>query len=422
MLILLLLISLTMALTACRGFFGQPPIALMTVLAPVDDHEVPVIVTCDMSGSNDPDGVIVTYELDFGDLSSVTTGVNIAEVQTHTYTAAGTYTVTLTVTDNDGRVGMDSETVVIGPVMITFASDRAGDYGIYRMQGDGSGQGAVRDVAGVEEFFPELVRGRRDRIAYASDAAGNWSVYTMSVSGSAVSPVTVQTTSEIQPSWSYDGTEIAYAAGIQTPSSSWQIWTGSAVGGSPTQLTSQSGSWAIAPAYSPLNETLLFVSNEGAAGGSAIWVWDDLTSSVHVLYDSSGRDGDVSPAGFGGLALGLPSGAGISKPAWSPNGSKIVFSTNQGGSIDLYVMNANGTGAESLEAYVNHFLSSPVLAGTVTSPTADEFCPYWLEDGSGLIFTRGGGGNYDLYKVSFLTGDVTPLSVLGNNVIPAGKR
>lgn len=420
--VLLLLIGLSVGLSACRGFFGQPPIALLAVLVPADDQEAPVTVIFDMSGSNDPDGVIVGYELDFGDITPSVTGIDVADAQSHAYSLEGTYTATLTVTDNDGRIAMDSDTVTIGPAMITFASNRGGDYGIYRMRVDGSLLGTVLDVPGTEEFFPDLIRGTRDRVAYCSDALGNWNIYTMSITGGSISPVVVQTASEVQPSWSRDGSKIAYAAGVQTPSDTWEIWTLNLVGGVPGQFTSQSGSWAVAPAYSPTADDLLFVSDAGATGGSAIWLWDDSTSGASLLYDSDGRDGDASPPGFGGLALALPTGVGISKPAWSPDGLKIAFATDQDGSIDIYVMNANGTGDEPLEAYVNSKLSAPVTAGTVTSPSADEFCPYWLEDGSGLIFSREVGGAYALYKVAFETGDVTPLTALGNNVTPTAER
>ena len=49
------------------------------------------------SGSNDPDGEIVSYQWNFGD---GTTGTGA--VVTHTYSAVGTFSVTLTVIDNDG--------------------------------------------------------------------------------------------------------------------------------------------------------------------------------------------------------------------------------------------------------------------------------------------------------------------------------
>ena len=63
-------------LAAYRGFFGRGPIALLTADTG-GDGEVPVTIAFDISGSNDPDGAIVTYELDFGDGSTAATGTDV---------------------------------------------------------------------------------------------------------------------------------------------------------------------------------------------------------------------------------------------------------------------------------------------------------------------------------------------------------
>ena len=65
-------------------------------------------ITFDGSGSFDSDGIIVSYEWDFGD-GNDTTEINPA----HTYTQNGTYTVTLTVTDNDGTTDTNTTTATI---------------------------------------------------------------------------------------------------------------------------------------------------------------------------------------------------------------------------------------------------------------------------------------------------------------------
>jgi len=121
-------------------------------------------------------------------------------------------------------------------------------------------------------------------------------------------------------------------------------------------------------------------------------------------------------------ALDLPDGM-ISKPAWSPDGTKIAFSTDKDTAINIYVMDAAGTGVQTLEAYVNSLLSSSVTAGSITSGD-DEFSPYWLEDESGLVFAREETTGYNIYKVSFDDGSVTNLtdSTTDNNVMPAAKR
>jgi PKD repeat protein len=433
----LALVGLLVGLAACRGFFGQGPMALLNVILPEGDNEAPIEATFDISSSTDPDGTIATYEVDFGDDSAAATGTDVADVILHTYVEGGNYKVTLTVTDNDGRIDRDVKAAVVGPLMIAFASDRGGDFDLYRMRKNGSDEGIVLDTA-RDELFPDLLRGTRDRIAYAAEDGTRWNVWTIRPDGTGQNQLTTQTASnQIQPSWSADATFLAYASNAApTPSiTTWEIWTMSDDGTSPTQLTTQSPSWAIAPACSPTGDYVAFVSDKTADGGSSLWLWEDAADSASELYDSAGRDGDTSAAGFSAsllTALGLPTGAGISKPAWSPSGDLLAFSRERtaGGIIDIYVIDValGPTSAQSLEGYVNDRLAerdppvAPVAAGSITS-TNDEFSPYWLEDGSGLVFVRETAGDYQLYRVSFETGLATPaLTTSGANVMPSSVR
>jgi PKD repeat protein len=80
--------------------------------APVADANGPYIeagvpIVFDGSGSFDLDGIIVSYEWDFGDGSS-STGVS----PSHTYAQAGSYTVTLTVIDDSGAKATDATTAI----------------------------------------------------------------------------------------------------------------------------------------------------------------------------------------------------------------------------------------------------------------------------------------------------------------------
>jgi len=403
-----LLAILVVGLAACRGFFGQAPIAILWI-DNGGDTEAPVTVTFDISDSNDPDGTIASFDLDFGDGSTHATGDDVSLPITHDYTEDGTYQVVLTVTDNDGRIGMTNGTVTVGPVMITFAADRVlTNYDIYRMQADGTDEAAVYNTAD-DELFPDLVRTTRDKIAFAGEDGTSWNIWTMTVTGGGRTRLTTQTASN--------------QIHAQTPSSTtWEIYTMAADGTSQTKLTSQSPYWAIAPAYSPVSDDLVFVSNKNSTGGSSIWLREEDGTTTEI-YDPGvgGRAGDASPALAGlGTALNLPPGAGISRPVWSPDGTKIAFSRQRStGEIDIYVMDSDGTNAETLEDYVAG------LGATNPNITTDndEYSPYWLEDDSGIVFVRDdGAGDVQIYKVVFATGTVTKLTEVGTNVSPASKH
>ena len=416
---LLLVALLGAGLAACRGFFGQGPIALLT--ADVGgDGEVPVTITFDISGSNDPDGAIATFELDFGDSSTEATGTDVTVPIAHAYEEAGTFTVLLRITDNDGRIGMANAVVTIGPVMITFASDRLGNHDIYRMEADGTDLVSVYGSAN-DELFPDLKQKVRDRIAYAAEDGADWNIWTMTVDGGSRTQLTQTASNQIQPDWSVDASTIAYAS---NESGEWEIHTMTALGTGHQQITSQTPSWAIAPVFSPVNDDFLFVSDKNSAtGGSSIWLWDDSAGAPSELYDGPGRDGDASPAlaTAPATALDLPAEAGFSRPTWSPDGTKIAFARERtdGGIVDVYVMDADGSDAESLEDYVDGL---GVLNTNITT-NDDEFAPFWLEDDSGIAFVKeDAAGDFQIYKVDFSTGVITALTGTGNNVLPASKR
>ena len=58
------------------------------------------------SSGNDSDGIIVSYNWDFGDLITSTD-----QNPSHSYSSEGTYTIKLTVTDNDAANGTDLITI-----------------------------------------------------------------------------------------------------------------------------------------------------------------------------------------------------------------------------------------------------------------------------------------------------------------------
>lgn len=102
---------------------------------------------------------------------------------------------------------------------------------------------------------------------------------------------------------------------------------------------------------------LAFVSTRD--GPYAIYEMDANGQSQHRLTES---DTDVSKPE--GLFFQV-------EPAWSPDGARIAFSSGRSGSLDIYVMNADGTGTVRL-----------------TTKGDDESHPSWSADGGEIAFAQ----------------------------------
>ncbi|MBA3375735.1 MAG: PD40 domain-containing protein, partial [Actinobacteria bacterium] len=105
---------------------------------------------------------------------------------------------------------------------------------------------------------------------------------------------------------------------------------------------------------------------------------DDDYSIYEMNADGGGQkrltDAEMDASTPGGLFFQV-------EPAWSPDGTKIVFSSRRSGSFDIFVMNADGTGTTSL-----------------TSTKEDDSHPTWSPDGDRVTFARDGPG--DIYVMS----------------------
>lgn len=160
--------------------------------------------------------------------------------------------------------------------------------------------------------------------------------------------VTRSATFKAGPSWSPDGTRMAFIL-IQDPRSPNSprptIGIVNADGSNERILTPpgrlnvriepdgtrtvlETANDANAPAWSPVDDTIAFWSGiEGRYG--QVWVIKaDGSGSMQLTDDPSHRNND--------------------DPSWSPDGRKILFGTGRSGRVELWVMNADGSGQHGL--------------------------------------------------------------------------
>jgi TolB protein len=263
-------------------------------------------------------------------------------------------------------------------------------------------------AGGAHAAYP----GGNGRIAFLSNrGGGGYKLFTMKSDGSAVQLVTKGVNPNSPPSWSADGTKLVFTTGAGSRLSTvnadgsgktsfsflgwWGSWSpngkkiafeneadgidiAEAAGGSPGTLIADEGAGDVSkwqPSWSPNGKRVAFTSGAGEHSG-AIWTINANGAGNFKLTngDTKGEIDsapDWSPNGkqiafqryvdcTGGSCKNaiytVPAGGGppklvaknAARPSWSPNGKRIVFVRRSGGSSDVWVMNADGTGQKRL--------------------------------------------------------------------------
>src|SRR5919198_1162896 len=196
---------------------------------------------------------------------------------------------------------------------------------------------------GLDEYASFSADGKR--IAFGRKRGGNEDVYVMSSSGKGLRRVTrapgdeigsvgvdgqdpVDLTndpaSDLDPSWSPDGTRIAFASNRDDPKGvAYEIYVMDADGSNQVRLTHTPGDDGE-PSWSPDGARIAFVTTSGTRADIAVMNADgsDLTTITHS-----------------GHAF---------EPAWSPDGTRLAFAALRRGRGQLYSIRADGTGLRRL--------------------------------------------------------------------------
>lgn len=132
------------------------------------------------------------------------------------------------------------------------------------------------------------------------------------------------------------------------------------------------------------NRTLRFTTTE------ATWLSLDLSPDGQTLLFEILGDLYTLPVA-GGTATRLTSGQGYDmQPRYSPDGSQVVFVSDRNGSENLWVMQADGTGARALTTGERDNYVSPIWSpdgSYVIATKGSQLWMYHLDGGSGVQFT-----------------------------------
>jgi Tol biopolymer transport system component len=251
---------------------------------------------------------------------------------------------------------------------IAFISDRDGNWEIYVMNPDGSGQTRLTNSPDEDRLPSWSPDGRY--IAFASNRQGDWGIYVLDVEaarrGGGIAEATRLTKwpgNDRDPAWSPDGTRLAFSS---PRDDDWEIYLIAVDGRGETQLTNnRAADWL--PAWSPDGKRIAFVSDRDGN-------WEIYTMNAAPPAGGTGGSEQTNRTN---------NAADDWVPAWSPDGTHIAFQSNRDGNWEIYTMNTDGTEQTNL-----------------TNDPSDDWDPAWSPDGRRIVFMSERDGNREIYTMN----------------------
>lgn len=226
------------------------------------------------------------------------------------------------------------------------------------------GTGSSR-ITGRDSGLLPAVSPDGTRVAFARLEDGNVDLWVVNADGTDARRLTDHPARDWMASWSPDGDRLVFSS---RRSGSYQLWTVDPDGGDPVQLTDHSDE-AWHPDWSPDGDRIAFMSRTSPA-------------TIRLVdADGTGLTGPLGQVGSGS----------VGEPVWSPDGTRIAVTLFPGRDEDgdIWTMAPDG--------------SSP---RRITDDDARDESPAWSGDGSRLVFVSERAGAGGLWIADLSDGSV----------------
>jgi len=260
---------------------------------------------------------------------------------------------------------------------IAFVANLEGNWDLFIMDGDGRNLVQLTKTP-VDERAPSISPDGEEIVYSTSDGA----LWVVNLATKQPFKLPLPEGRYNHPSWSPDGQEIIYTSyTLSQGGEDADIWIYSVAEKSPRQFVKQPGLQSY-PRFSPKGDMLIYSSSQ------TITLLGFEFTAIEGLWKASLRDGEIKQ-----LLLG---NARDTEPAWSPDGRRVVFSSDRSGNPDLWLITSDGKELTQL-----------------TNSPAAEMYPKWSPDGLEIVYISAASGRTELSLINVNTREARKVTPFG---------
>jgi len=243
---------------------------------------------------------------------------------------------------------------------VIFSSNRDGNWELYVAPTDGDASQIQRVTRNTIAIDTDPVWGPHQYVAFETTRDGNWELYLLDMLTGREIRLTDHPGSDINPSWSPDGSKLAFQSDRD---GMWQIYEIDLHTLTMTKLSDGTGT-DVEPMYNFAGDQIAFRSYRDGSDNSVIYLMD---------ADGSNPEAITSPD------------EDATNHAWSPLDTLIAYQSDKDGDLDVYIYELPTGNTRQL-----------------TDNSIQDYAPTWMCDGTQVLFTSDIQGNPDIYEADAL--------------------